>query len=77
MSKPTKQELQQRVDTISSLVQELHDRVRTKYPGGFVYFEAEGSLHVMRRFRGHLGGSERQDDIAVSSPTCSFDCGAW
>jgi len=72
-----KQKVQNRLNTIAQKVNELHKLIREEYPSGYIYFEADGSIHVMSRFIDSSATlSERQAVVIASSPA-QYDCGAW
>ena len=68
--------IESKLRKIAKVTQELHDLARTEFPKAYVYFEAEGSAHLMD---GEDDSEDpgRQKHIVASSPYFQFDCGAW
>jgi len=73
-----KQKIKNRLDTIAKKINELHKLIREEHPSGYVYVEADGSVHAMSRFVDSSATlSERQVVVIASSETAQYDCGAW
>lgn len=70
--------LQRKLNKLCSLANELAEEAKRRYgPEGFLFYEAEGTFHIMA---GDVDGSsaERQKFVRMSSDKyCRMDCGAW
>ena len=77
----TDKQIQTKLDKIASLINELDSEIKSRHGrGAFVYFEAEGMIHLMSgddmRVIGTTTG-DRSDYSVFSSKPCRYDCGGW
>lgn len=73
----TDAQVQKKLDQLTKLANELVTEARSRYPHGSLFYEAEGTFHIMD---GDVDGgvSERQEHVRFSSNGhCRMGCGAW
>lgn len=69
--------LQKKLNQLVKIANELGDEARRRWPNGHLFFEAEGTFHLMS---GDCDGlsRERQGYVeASSSGYCTMSAGAW
>lgn len=70
--------LQKKLNQLVALSNELHDEAVRRYgPTGLLFYESEGTFHVMRD-DGDFGIVKRQEFVEFSSSgRCKLGAGAW
>ncbi|WGK63444.1 hypothetical protein QAO71_16875 (plasmid) [Halopseudomonas sp. SMJS2] len=70
--------VQRKLDQLTKIANELHEEAQRRYgQEAQLFFEAEGSFHIMQR-DADGPSRERQKGVMFSSNGyCSMNCGAW
>jgi hypothetical protein len=74
----TDDQVQKKLDQLKKIANELAEEAKRRYGNeGILFFEAEGTFHVMARDCDSVS-LDRQEGIRFSSKGyCKMECGAW
>lgn len=74
----TNAQVQKKLNQLRDIANELNTEAKRRYgPSGSLFYEAEGSFHLMAG-DADAGLAKRQSYIRVSSEGhCTMGCGAW
>jgi hypothetical protein len=72
-------EVQKKLDQLTKIANELEDEAKRRYgPFGFLFFEADGSFHLMENDAENASPATRQEFIKFTSRGhCRMGAGAW